>query len=288
MQFSVVIPARNSARTLSITIESLLQAERQPDEILVIDGCSDDDTVAIAQRYDVRVILNKKKHVAAARQLGALNAAYEVIAFTDSDCQPAADWLRRIARHFESDPKLDGTGGRILLTKPLNEVQAYSAHVFEAIMNFPETVSLITRKTMQGSLAGANCAYRKEAILSVGGFDDFFTNHAEEIDLFWRLIERRAKLLFDPAIKVEHLRYADTITSLIKANFNYGIASTKLAKRHIGFQIDFKVYKLLIESLICSTNPFCKDAWGKLRTLQLASFIFGKLCSSVLFRTINL
>lgn len=65
MKISVVIPARNSARTVGATIEALLAGERQPDEIIVVDGCSIDDTVAVAERHGARVVMNNKKHAAA-------------------------------------------------------------------------------------------------------------------------------------------------------------------------------------------------------------------------------
>lgn len=288
MHFSVVIPARNSAKTLAATLAALQSGERQPDEILVVDGCSSDPTATIALCYGARVVDNPKRHVAAARQIGTEAARSEVVAFTDSDCRPAADWLSRLAAHFEADPELAGVGGTIVLTQPRTTIQAYSAHVFESIMRFPEEPTLVTRKGMQGSFAGANCAYRRDAIMAVGGFREMFTNHAEEIDLFWRLVDRKARLLFDPAIAVEHLEYADTLKLLIRANFNYGIASTKLAKQHIGWQVDLKLYWLVLRSLACALCPSCHDRWAMLRLVQLISFITGKLCASIRLRTINI
>jgi len=288
MRYSVVVPARDSARTLRGTIEALLGGELPPDEILVVDGCSKDGTVEIAHGLSARVVVNAKRHVAAARQLGVTNARHEVVAFTDSDCLPAADWLRRIADRFARDSRLDGVGGRVLLTAPRNEIQRYSAHVFEAIMRFPDTEVFVTTKGMPGSFAGANCAFRRDSILAVGGFREEFTNHAEEVDLFWRLIDRRAKLLFDPALRVEHLEYPDTLVRLVRTNFNYGFASTKLAKHHIGPQVDLQLYRAWLGSFASLLNPFRRDPWAGLRCLQIGTFIAGKICSSITLRTLNL
>jgi glycosyltransferase involved in cell wall biosynthesis len=288
MLYSVVIPARNSAKTIGATLDALLDGTRQPDEIFVVDGCSDDGTAEVARRRGVPVVVNEKQHVAAARQLGVTTATGDVVAFTDSDCIPTADWLQRIAARFDEHADLDGIGGRVFLVTPRNEIQRYSAHVFETIMHFPDTELFVRKQGMEGSFAGANCAYRREAVMAAGGFRDEFTNHAEEIDLFWRLIGRGARLLFDPLLRVEHLEYADSLSRLVRTNFNYGFASTKLTKYHIGRQFDFRLYGVWLQSLASTLNPLRRDQWAPLRCLQVGSFIAGKVCSSVLLRTLNL
>lgn len=288
MKCSVVIPARNSARTLAKTLGALSSGERRPDETLVIDGCSEDGTADLARSYGAQVVTNEKRHVAAARQLGVTASRHEIVAFTDSDCLPAPDWLQSLMGHFQRDSQLDGVGGKVVLTAPRNEIQRYSAHVFESIMRFPEEKILVTTKGMPGSFAGANCAYRKETVLAAGGFRDEFTNHAEEIDLFWRLIDRKAKLLFDPRVQVEHLEYPDTLARLVRTNFSYGFASTKLAKHHIGPQVDLQLYGLWLRSVGSLLNPFRRDRWTSLRCIQIGTFIAGKICSSIALRTLNL
>jgi GT2 family glycosyltransferase len=179
-------------------------------------------------------------------------------------------------------------GGRAILSAPRNEIQRYSAHVFEAIMRFPDEEVLVTEKGMSGSFAGANCAFRRDSVLAAGGFREEFTNHAEEIDLFWRMVDRSAKLLFDPALRVEHLEYPDTLARLVRTNLSYGFASTKLAKHHIGPQIDLQLYGVWLRSFASLLNPFRRDPWAGLRCIQIGTFIAGKLCSSIALRTLNL
>lgn len=288
MKISVVIPARNSARTLAGTINAVLTGRRPPDELLVVDGESEDETASIARRLGARVVPNPKRHVAAARQLGVESSSATVIAFTDSDCLPDGDWLRLLEARFEDDPQLAGVGGRVILPQPTTRVQAYSANVFETIMSFPTEPVYLTSRGMSGSFPGANCAFRQDAIRSAGGFLDFFSNHAEEVDLVWRLIAQQARLLFDPAIAVIHLGYPDTYRRMVRTNFHYGIASTKLAKRHIGRQIDGRLYAVWARSFLCAVNPVCRDEWAGMRTMQLGAFVAGKLYASVRFRTVNL
>ncbi|HMS42993.1 MAG TPA: glycosyltransferase [Pyrinomonadaceae bacterium] len=285
---SVVIPAFNSAETIGRTLAALLAATRVPDEIIVVDGYSSDKTVEIAEQFGALVILNEKRHVAAARQLGTINAKYDVVAFTDSDCIPENDWLERIYNNFQQDSLLCGTGGKVVLSRPRNDIQHFSAQIFETIMQFPQERLFVSEKKMQGAFPGANCAFKRESIINAGGFRDFFSNHAEEIDLFWRLSDMGEKLLFDPEIVVEHLDYADSIKRLIIANFNYGIAGTKLAKFHFGNQIDLKLYKVLLKSIFFAINPFSSNKSEIFRVIQISSFITGKIYGSIRYKIINL
>jgi cellulose synthase/poly-beta-1,6-N-acetylglucosamine synthase-like glycosyltransferase len=258
--------------------------------VLIIDGNSSDETVSIAETLGAQVVKNPMLHAASARKIGIIEATSPIVAFTDSDCLPGADWLESIARRFTEDPELDGVGGPVLLSNPKNQIQAYSAHVFENIKSFPENLTYITQKKTRGfSFPGANCAFRRDKVLEVGNFREEFSNLAEEVDLLWRLVEINAKLLFDPGIKVEHLGYPDTLAGLIKTNFRYGATSTQLAKFHnLSPRIDWSLYKILVKSQISTINPFNKDKWAPLRVVQLSAFIAAKWYTSVRIRTINL
>ena len=55
MKISVVIPAYNGAATIANAIESILRQTRPPDEIIVSDDCSTDQTAGVADRYAGRV-----------------------------------------------------------------------------------------------------------------------------------------------------------------------------------------------------------------------------------------
>ena len=56
-------------------------------EIIIVDGMSTDKTRDLVQKYPVRLLLNERKNVAAARNLGVKNARGDLVAFTDGDCK---------------------------------------------------------------------------------------------------------------------------------------------------------------------------------------------------------
>ncbi len=230
LTISVIIPALDAAETLDLTLSTLSNNTIRPNEILVIDGRSKDETVNIAKRFDCKIITNHLQHTAAARQLGIMASQSEIVAMTDSDCVLNVDWLERIQMHFLQDSKLDGVGGSVRLNKPSSRVQAYCAG--KSVSGIPEKEEFIIRKGMRGRFPGSNCAYRRKAVIDVGGFDQSYKTHGEDIDLFWRLIEKNARLLYDPALKVEHLGFAKNLTTLARKSFGYGIASAWLAHSH--------------------------------------------------------
>jgi glycosyltransferase involved in cell wall biosynthesis len=83
LEVSVVVPARNAARWLGECLESI-RAER-PREIIVVDGCSRDNTVEIARSMGARVISDEGRGLPAARMLGVENACSDLVALIDAD-----------------------------------------------------------------------------------------------------------------------------------------------------------------------------------------------------------
>ncbi len=90
IKFSVVIPAYNASETIVSTIESCLGQSFIPFEIIVIDDCSTDETVALVQaKFSgsiVKIIsFSVNQGVAKARNHGWELAAGDYIAFLDAD-----------------------------------------------------------------------------------------------------------------------------------------------------------------------------------------------------------
>ena len=82
-----VIPAYNRQDTIGEAIESVLKQSRQPDEIIIVDDGSTDDTQEVCQRYtaNIRVISQENGGASSARNRGAKEANSEWIAWLDSD-----------------------------------------------------------------------------------------------------------------------------------------------------------------------------------------------------------
>jgi glycosyltransferase involved in cell wall biosynthesis len=286
VKVSVVIPTLNSEKVIKRVLDAIFQGTCKPHEVIVVDGGSHDQTVAFSRDFPVRTYHNPKIHAAAARNIGIQQASGAVIAFTDSDCVPQKNWLALIDSHFSADSELIGVGGRMLSLPPVNKVETFSSHVFlNDIMNFPLESRHIKKRALAGAFITANCAYRREVLLKVGGFRDVFGNNAEDIDLFWRLIGL-GLLFYDPDIVVYH-SFPDNWKSLSKKYFQHGIASSKLARYHLGTpSVDWSLYRKLARNLI--RIPVRKEEWAFLYCLQICTHILGKIYGSLMVHRINL
>jgi len=101
MDISVIIPVYNSEAWLEACIRGLLKQTYSKElcEYIVIDNGSTDHSAAILRRHpEIRLLSETKRGAYAARNRGLQEARGEIIAFTDSDCAPRADWLEQIVR----------------------------------------------------------------------------------------------------------------------------------------------------------------------------------------------
>ena len=96
MKISVVIPTYNSAGFIASTLDSVLDQSLSPEEILVMDDGSTDQTVRLLSRYQPRVTVLQQtnKGVADARNALCRHVCGDVIAFLDHDDIWHSDYLK--------------------------------------------------------------------------------------------------------------------------------------------------------------------------------------------------
>lgn len=187
MTISVIVCAYNESRHLPACLHSLLSQTRPPDEILVINNASTDDTGDVARRIPgVRVVDEPLKGLVVARETGRRHASGDVLAYVDADCRAPIQWLERIERRLERAPALVAVTGPYrfydwdLAGRSL--IRAYDYLVA------PPTHALVHYGLAAGAiLYGGNFAVRREALERIGGFDCRIEFHGEDTNLGRRL-----------------------------------------------------------------------------------------------------
>ena len=106
---SVIIPTYNAEAYLSETIESVLQQDWEPLEIIVVDDGSTDHSVEIAKSFGGRVTVLQYSHrgLAATRNSGITAARGEFLLHLDADDLLAPSSIRLRMPYFAADPTPD-------------------------------------------------------------------------------------------------------------------------------------------------------------------------------------
>src|SRR5262249_61628479 len=86
-RFSVIVPAYNAGDTLADCLRAILTSSVQPDEVIVFNDGSTDDTLRIAQGFPVQVLSNTGPPVGPAigRNRCATIAKSRILVFVDAD-----------------------------------------------------------------------------------------------------------------------------------------------------------------------------------------------------------
>ena len=87
MQISVIVPTYNRAELVCQAVESVLTQSQPPQEIIVVDDGSTDDTQQKLQQFgdSIKVLFQKNSGISTARNNGIKNSRCEWLAFLDSD-----------------------------------------------------------------------------------------------------------------------------------------------------------------------------------------------------------
>ena len=206
-QVSIVICTRNRAPALAPMLDALAALQsRHAYEILLVDNASTDETPArldqaAARLPHVRTLRVDRIGLGAARDAAWRAAEGRIILFTDDDCYVAPDLVDATVEVFDRHPEIGFAGGRILLHDPSD----YPVTIDER--DVPAVISP-SRFTPPGVLQGANMAFRRNALETVGGFDTAFGAGTpfpcEDIDTVAACVWAGIGGRFDPTMVVRH------------------------------------------------------------------------------------
>jgi glycosyltransferase involved in cell wall biosynthesis len=158
---SVCIPARDEERTIVRLLDALVHQTRQPDEIVVADGGSTDETREIVRRFaaaaSVPVVLVEDAHAlpGRGRNLAIARAGSDWVACIDAGIVPERDWLEQLIAAARREPEAQVVFGRY---EPVVE-------------NFFTACAAISYcPPEKGARSIASCLMRRAAWEAAGGF----------------------------------------------------------------------------------------------------------------------
>ncbi len=214
LKLAYTSPRTTWANFLSRSIESLQAQTLPPDEILVIDDGSKDNSAEIASACEGVTLIRHgaNKGLAAARNTAMRSARNEFVASIDADCVADLSWLSELVKNI-GDPKLAGVGGKLT-----EGVQDSLADRWRAVHMPQEWGDSPLRNPR--FLFGCNNLFRKSAVMEAGGYNESMRTNGEDIDLSTRLKEKGWDLLYDPTARATHLRH-DSVHSILETYWRW-------------------------------------------------------------------
>jgi GT2 family glycosyltransferase len=249
---SVVVCAYNAADTLEDCLTSLDNLTYPDFEVVVVNDGSRDGTGDIARRHSrIRVIDVPNAGLSAARNVGLAEATGDIVAYTDADTRVDRDWLTFLVQPFVTSDVV-GSGGP-------NVVPKDDAPIAQCIARAPGgPTHVLLDDRIAEHVPGCNMAFRRDALLAIGGFNPIYLRAGDDVDVCWRLQARGWKIGFSAAALVWH-HHRSSIAAYWRQQVGYGEGETWLMAHHPEKFLDGQ---MLWHGRIYSPLPFVRSLWG--------------------------
>ncbi len=233
---SVIVPLYNGGPDLPHLGDCLLAQDYDPQEVeyLLVNNNSQDDTApqlealaqrAAAQGITLRPLMEREIQSSyAARNRGIQAARGEILLFTDGDCRPQADWVRRMVAPFQEDSvglvvgEVKALPGKTLLERyaDYRNMIGQSNTLNHPFCPYGQT---------------ANLGVRRAALAEVGLFRPYLTTGGDA-DLCWRVLRQSRWQLRAAADGVVYHRHRATLKELASQWQRYGRSNRYLHDLH--------------------------------------------------------
>jgi glycosyltransferase involved in cell wall biosynthesis len=244
------VTVRNESNSIARLLESLCSQTHQPDEVVIVDGGSNDDTLAQLQTWEhsrrlpLRILVEPGSSIARGRNVAIAAARGPVVASTDAGVRLVPTWLAELLQPFGNDPiePASVVACGFFLPEP--------ATVFETAMGatvLPVLADINPRTFLPSS---RSVAFLKNAWQAVGGYPEWL-DYCEDLILDLRLRAKGYPFVFVPSA-IAYFRPRGSLGTFFEQYFRYARGDGKAdlwAKRHavryLAYLVALPVLKLL-------------------------------------------
>lgn len=282
---SVVILNWNGLGYLQQFLPSICASSYPNLQIIVGDNASTDNSIEfIGAKYpQIKVIANDKNYGFADgynKILGQVDSDYFVL--LNSDVEVHSEWIQPVIALMETDPAIVAAQPKILSYKDRDKFEyAGAAGGFLDIFGYPfcrgrifDSVELDTGQYDDVKeifwASGAALFVKRDKWIEVGGLDEDFFAHMEEIDLCWRLKNKGYKVMYCPGSVVYHvgggtLNSESPFKTYLNFRNNLVLIQKNLPFFHATIVIFSRLWLDLISLCKFLYDGKPKDAWAVIR-----------------------
>jgi len=232
---SVIIPAYNAEGYVGRAIDSVLAQNRQPDEIIVVDDGSTDNTAEVIKSYGSKVhgIRQENGGASVARNTGIEAATGKWIAFLDADDEWLPEKLQLQMEHLKRNSDLIWTHSNYLVHTPAESKQrlAYSPAKYEKYLQqddcFEDYLAVYPAVCIRTSTAVV-----RKSVLQQTGLFRVGQLWAQDTDMFLRIAYTNPRIGFLPAPLTVY--YADVPGCITLKNRGRITQRCDLVDRHLA------------------------------------------------------
>jgi len=211
-RISVVIPNYNGRNILPACLDAILRQTRPPDEIIVVDDASTDDSPALVrQKYPKVDLVSMPVNggFCQAANAGLRKATGDWLALLNNDTEVHPNWLAELVATLETYPDISFCTSKILFHDRRNIVN--SAGLFMRVDGVGRDIGYgrpdgpefaITREVFGAS--GGAAIYSRAMLEDIGLFDEDLVAYGEDLDLSFRAQLRGYRCLYVPTAVVYH------------------------------------------------------------------------------------
>lgn len=208
-RLSIIVLSRHRPQHLALCLTALERQDHPDFEIILV---ADPATVGLRPDLPLKRIAFDQPNISAARNLGLNVAAAGVVAFIDDDALALPHWASTLAGAFRDARVVAATGftrgpdGLNWQARAERLAPSGETWPFQIDTGIDGFVKLPPLDGCPVSTIGTNCAFRRDALLKIGGFDPVFRYHLDESDVNMRLAARfrGALTAILPAAEVIH------------------------------------------------------------------------------------
>ncbi|MBS0657430.1 MAG: glycosyltransferase [Verrucomicrobia bacterium] len=208
---SIIICTCNRRHWLELTLATLARIDMRNFELVIVVAPSQDGTLEWLREHATyaKIVETEVLNLCVSRNLGIAAAAGEVVIFLDDDAYPLIeDWAQNFLDMFARDTagRLGALGGTVL-HKATNGREFYRGVISYSGLGYGVwTEAAYPPPGYFRAVQGCNCAFRRSALVEIGGFEPYMMSYLDENEVTCRLQAAGYRVEFLPHNAVRHLQ----------------------------------------------------------------------------------